>query len=92
MKEMESIPLAEFPPEVQLSSVNAVLVTDINGDGKKDLVMGGNLTHWQPQFSRIDASYGHVLLNQGNRKWSVPAFHESGIWSRVMSRDIRKWI
>jgi hypothetical protein len=71
--------ISEFPSEVQLSSVNSVLVTDINGDGKKDIVMAGNLIHWQPQFSRIDASYGHVLLNQGNRKWTYVPTDESGI-------------
>ena len=82
--------ISEFPPAVQLSSVNAVLITDINGDGRKDLVMGGNLTHFQPQFSRIDASYGHVLLNMGNRKWSYISSEESGIWVKGDVRDIKE--
>ena len=82
--------IMEFPTEVQLSSVNSILVTDINEDGKKDLILGGNLTHWQPQFSRIDASYGNVLLNLGNRKFtSIPSI-ESGIWLRGDVRDIRE--
>jgi hypothetical protein len=80
--------IMEFPPDVQLSSVNAVLATDLNGDGRKDLLMGGNLTHWQPQFSRIDASYGHVILNQGNRKWIYPPSRETGIWTKGEVRGI----
>ena len=82
--------IMEFPPVVQLSSVNSILITDINGDGRKDLVMGGNLTHWQPQFSRIDASYGHVMLNLGNRKWTYVPSVESGIWVKGNVRDIKE--
>ena len=82
--------IVEFPPEVQLSSVNAVLVTDLNNDGRKDLVMGGNLTHWQPQFSRIDASYGHVILNLGNREWKLLPSVETGLWIKGEVRAIKE--
>jgi enediyne biosynthesis protein E4 len=82
--------IMELPLVVQLSSVNSVLVTDINGDGKKDLLMGGNLIYWQPQFSRIDASYGHVLLNQGNRNWKYVPTDVSGIFVRGEVRDIKE--
>ena len=50
---------------VQLSSVNAIHCTDINKDGLPDLILGGNNFGLQPQFSRLDASFGHVLLNMG---------------------------
>ncbi len=56
----------ELPLEVQLSSVNAILVADVNGDEINDLVMGGNMFTFPPQFGRLDASYGHVLLGMGN--------------------------
>lgn len=54
-----------LPVPAQLSSINAILSTDINKDGKMDLVMGGNEFYFQPQFSRLDASYGHILINKG---------------------------
>ncbi len=82
--------IMELPAAVQLSSVNAILITDINNDGKKDLIMGGNLTHWQPQFSRIDASYGNVMLNMGNRKFKYLPSSESGIWVKGEVRDIHE--
>ncbi|WP_046371029.1 VCBS repeat-containing protein [Flavihumibacter petaseus] len=68
--------VSELPYPVQLSSVNAIAVKDINGDGKADMVMGGNNLHLQPQFCRLDASEGHLLFNQGNRQWqnNDPAF------------------
>ncbi|HSC36936.1 MAG TPA: FG-GAP-like repeat-containing protein, partial [Chitinophagaceae bacterium] len=44
-----------LPPMVQLSSVNAVRCTDINGDGAPDLLLGGNDFDFPPQFGRLDA-------------------------------------
>jgi hypothetical protein len=71
--------LSRLPDEVQLSSVRAIAVTDLNGDAKPDLVMGGNLLHWLPQFSRLDASEGHVLLNKGGRQWEYLPAGRSGL-------------
>ena len=58
--------LLPLPKEVQLSSVCAIWCSDLNKDGKKDLVMAGNDAGFMPQFSKLDASFGHVLLNKGN--------------------------
>lgn len=80
--------IQEMPLNVQLSSVNAVLCTDINNDGRKDLVMGGNLFHFQPQFSRLDASYGHVLINEGNNRWKYLNSSVSGIEIRGMVKEL----
>jgi hypothetical protein len=43
----------------------------LNGDGKNDLVMAGNDAGFMPQFSKLDASFGHTLLNLGggNYEW-----------------------
>ncbi len=54
-----------LPKETQFSSVNAIAAIDLNADGLKDLVMGGNDSHFAPQFSKLDASFGHVLMNTG---------------------------
>ncbi len=60
-----------LPVYTQLSCINAILCTDINKDGKTDLIMGGNQFHFQPQFSRLDASYGHILINKGSEKGNI---------------------
>ena len=63
--------LQELPLNTQLSCINAIVCTDLNSDGKTDLLLGGNQFYLQPQFSRLDASYGHVLLNKGTDKGVV---------------------
>jgi hypothetical protein len=69
----------ELPYQVQLSSVNAIAVADIDNDGRDDLVMGGNFFALQPQFCRLDASFGHVLLNKGSRKFEYLSSDRSGM-------------
>jgi hypothetical protein len=63
--------LIPFPKEVQFSSVCDIWCYDLNGDGKNDLVMAGNDAGFMPQFSKLDASFGHTLLNLGggNYEW-----------------------
>jgi hypothetical protein len=72
--------IQELPQEVQFSTVHSICISDINGDGKPDLLMGGNDYSYLPQFSRQDASKGHVILNRGNRKleWIEPK--KSGLY------------
>jgi hypothetical protein len=76
----------ELPMEVQLSCVNAIKCTDVNNDGNQDLVIAGNQFNFLPQFSQIDASYGHVLLNKGARKFVL--LDKSGINIRGEVKDI----
>jgi hypothetical protein len=80
----------ELPVPVQLSSVNAILIGDINDDGLKDIIAGGNIMGFQPQFSRVDASYGHVLINDGKRKWTYVKEMNSGIELTGEVRDIKQ--
>ena len=60
-----------LPVPLQLSSINAIHCTDINNDGLKDLLLAGNQFHFLPQFSQLDASYGHLLLNSGSREFKL---------------------
>jgi enediyne biosynthesis protein E4 len=52
------------------------------------LVMGGNEFGFLPQFGRLDASYGHVLLNdgKGHFTWIYPT--TSGLQLPGQIRDI----
>ena len=73
---------------ILLSSVNALLCTDVNGDGLTDIVAGGNRFDCLPQFGRQDASFGHVLLNKGNAIFEDLSSEKSGLLLNGQVRDI----
>jgi hypothetical protein len=79
-----------LPVMVQLSSVNAVYCGDVNKDGRADLVLGGNMFGFPPQFGRLDGSYGHVLLNRGNGEFEWMKPRQSGMSLRGEIRDIEE--
>lgn len=80
--------LKKMPLEVQLSCVNAVICSDINDDGKPDLILGGNDFSFLPQFSRLDASYGHLLMNKGKGEFEWIGPRQSGIDIPGVVKDI----
>jgi hypothetical protein len=80
--------LQKLPPVVQFSSVNAIQCADLNGDGKKDLILGGNEFGFLPQLERLDASYGTILMNRGNAVFKVLTTQQSGVELNGMVRDI----
>ena len=80
--------IQKLPTDVQFSSVNAVLCIDINQDGKQDLVLGGNQFGFQPQFGRLDAGMGQLLLNRGSRHFENIPPRQSGLDLRGEIKDI----
>lgn len=80
--------IRKLPAAVQFSSVNAVLCTDINNDGLTDIILGGNQLHFLPQFGRLDASFGHVLINNGKAQFQDLSTSKSGIKLDGEVRDI----
>ncbi len=78
-----------LPVRTQLSSVNAICSTDINGDGKADLLLGGNLFTFPPQFGRLDASYSDMLLNNGTGEFTWIENKKSGIRLKGEVKDIK---
>lgn len=79
-----------LPLMVQLSSVNAICPADVNNDGKTDLVIGGNMFSFPPQFGRLDASYGHVLINNGKGEFAWMENKTSGLNLRGEIKDIKE--
>ena len=79
--------VAKLPPDVQLSCVCGIACTDVNGDGKTDLLLGGNDSGFRPQYSRLDGSFGHTLINTGNGFEYLPN-KESGFTVRGEVRDL----
>jgi len=52
-----------LPPVAQQSTVNSILIDDIDNDGYLDLLMVGNNYEISTQLGRLDASHGVLLLN-----------------------------
>jgi hypothetical protein len=84
-----SFRVAPLPLMVQLSSVNAVCASDMDGDGRVDLLLGGNIFGFPPQFGRLDASYGHVLLGKGDGSFTYRGSKASGVFARGEVRDVK---
>lgn len=68
-KEGKSFEKMELPEIAQLSTINDILVDDVNADGQTDLVLIGNNYAQETLFGRYDASIGTVLLGYGKLKW-----------------------
>jgi enediyne biosynthesis protein E4 len=77
-----------LPPLVQLSSMNAMGIFDVNGDHLPDLVAGGNNFNFPTQFGRLDASLGWVVLNKGKRQLNCLYPDQSGINITGQVRDV----
>ncbi|MFQ5445675.1 MAG: VCBS repeat-containing protein [Saprospiraceae bacterium] len=77
-----------LPAPVQFSCVNAIYCTDLNGDGRNDLFLAGNDSGFLPQFSKLDASFGHVLLSRGDGTFERLENRESGFYVRGEAREI----
>ena len=75
----------DFQPmtsDVQISSVNSILVHDLDGDDLSDMVLLGNLYSSEVETPRNDASYGHFLRADGNGKFNVVPANKSGLFVR----------
>ena len=74
--------IQKLPGRVQFSCVCGISCVDVNNDGNLDLVMAGNDFEFKPQFSRLDAGYGNVLLGDGNMNFEWKDFKETGFHIR----------
>lgn len=82
---MKSLPLM-----AQISPVFGSLVTDINGDGINDILLGGNFYGLKPELGRYDASYGITLLGNKNGGYDYMKPLQSGLFVRGQVRDVKE--
>ncbi|MEP7108268.1 MAG: VCBS repeat-containing protein [Ferruginibacter sp.] len=77
-----------LPMEAQFSTVYGISVNDYDGDGKLDILLGGNFYQGKPEVGIYDASYG--LLLKGNGKGNFVPINEmqSGVLVRGQVRNI----
>ncbi|MCR9226228.1 MAG: VCBS repeat-containing protein [Flavobacteriaceae bacterium] len=70
--------IINLPLKAQLSCICDITCTDVNNDGNLDLIMAGNNYEFKPQFSRLDASQGNLLLGDGKMGFTWQDYQTSG--------------
>ena len=83
--------IKELPSRVQLSCVCDITCVDLNEDGNLDLVMGGNNYEFKPQYSRLDASYGNVLMGDGEANFEWQDYDKSGFFVKGEIKHLRRF-
>lgn len=87
-KENKSFVLHALPIEAQFAPVYAITSTDINGDGKKDLILAGNNAWTRIRYGRYEASHGTLLAGDGKGDFKFIPPAASGITVRGDVRSI----
>ena len=82
--------LIPLPREAQLAPVYAEMTKDIDGDGKPDLLIGGNFDGFKPDIAQMGASYGLVLHADGKGAFTPIDAKRSGFVVSGQTRDIRR--
>ncbi|MGD9329558.1 MAG: VCBS repeat-containing protein, partial [Cyclobacteriaceae bacterium] len=77
-----------LPLFAQLSPVYASLVEDFNSDGNPDILIGGNLYNVKPEVGRYDASYGLLLMGNGDGTFVDIQPEPSGLRLQDEVRDL----
>jgi hypothetical protein len=81
--------IRKLPMEAQLSSVQAMIAGDVDGDGIQDLLMAGNMYDMQPEIGRLDAGRGLILKGDGNGSFvALPL--STGFYTPGQVREIHR--
>jgi hypothetical protein len=68
-----------LPTLAQSSPIRKVIIRDLNGDGKQDVILSGNDYSYDVSTGYYDSNKGLVLLGQGNRKFELLTSSQSGL-------------
>ena len=77
-----------LPIEAQVSPVYGILVTDIDNDNIKDILLGGNFRGTRVKFGEYDASFGTVLKGDGKGGFVSLPISKTGLLVKGEVRDI----
>jgi hypothetical protein len=80
--------LKALPVEAQFSTVFGLVVNDLDGDGKADILLGGNFYESKPEAGIYDASYGLLLKGDGRGGFRAVSPQQSGVLIKGAVRDI----
>jgi enediyne biosynthesis protein E4 len=78
-----------LPVEAQVSPVYAIAAADFSGNGKMEILLGGNLYGTKPEVGRYDANYG-LLLTTDDAGNFVPV--KSQLAGILLEGEIRDFV
>jgi hypothetical protein len=84
-----SFTMVPLPLEAQIAPIYGILATDIDGDGKPDLLMAGNFDGVKPEIGKMSAGYGVYLRGDGKGHFAPIRELESGFLVPGQARDIQ---
>ena len=82
--------MVPLPLEAQIAPMYGMLATDVDGDGKPDLLMAGNFDGVKPEIGKMSASYGVYLRGDGKGHFTPVRELESGFFVPGQARDIQR--
>ncbi|MEP6858586.1 MAG: VCBS repeat-containing protein, partial [Gemmatimonadales bacterium] len=71
--------IEQMPLEAQLAPIYASLAGDFDGDGRTDLLVGGNFYGVTPVFGRYDASYGLMMRGSADGRLTPVDMEQSNL-------------
>ncbi|MEO5995807.1 MAG: VCBS repeat-containing protein [Chitinophagaceae bacterium] len=77
-----------LPLETQFSPVFTITALDYNKDGKKDLLLCGNIHHTRLRFGNYDANFGILLKGDGKGNFKYINQQQSGFQLRGDVRSV----
>jgi hypothetical protein len=88
-----------LPTNAQIAPMRDIGLSDLNADGKLDIIAVGNDFTWEPSSGRMDASKGWIFFGTGNGSFvplpeSNAAFHVIGDARRLfaLKNKKRQWV
>ncbi len=69
-----------LPAEAQMNPIFDLISEDLNGDGREDLILAGNIYETEVETPRLDAISGTVLLSASEATYHVMPHVRSGLY------------
>jgi len=79
-----------LPNLAQTSSINNIMIEDFDLDGKKDLLISGNLYPVEIETPRNDAGMGMYLRGDGKGNFEPVPIYKSGFFAPHDAKDMKK--
>jgi len=81
--------MTSLPEYAQISALNGMVSGDVDGDGNKDIIIGGNFYPMRVQLGPLDASSGLVLKGDGKGEFTPLPYQQTGLF---LNGDVRNLV